>query len=427
MIPSKPESPNPAAPERKRTVDDLLSDHCRPAQAGVRPTIQIVGHAGVGHAHSVSGIVQDDSVGFTCAVSLLRHVFPIDLRIAAAEADPISGEIRVTTHAGGIGSARPRRGVTPQERDLISRATGYDASFCQSLACSAFGRLYGQGVAESAACFEAACAFAVADSFRRCFPESVRLTEHPHDGNRDLVLDGTIELMGEAVNVAAVVNFTEGGLGPNENAEGNALLARRENPAPSGTSPLPTIVIESKAYVPAYCRDLSSRSLLVRVNAAVDNTVVAEALVEGAQRHGLPIISDVNTYPRNQALTQQTAALGAKVKELGERLAGAASSFEKVGVVATLAQLVSEDAGSVTFMSNETHSVVGSAGCVPGTAAVLSMLVPPDEVRYWKVPVLFQEDIDLYVLAVLSGIETLKRRLPEAIAEIQLKYSAFIH
>jgi hypothetical protein len=376
----------------------------------------------VGHAHSILGIVQDDSVGFTCAVSLLRHVFPIDLRIASAEADPGSGEIRVTTRAGGIGTARPRRGVTPQEQDLIRRATGYDASFCQSLACRAFGRLYGQGVAESAACFEAACAFAVADSFRRCFPESVRLTEHPHDGNLDLVLDGTIELMGEAVNVAAVVNFTDGGLGPNENAEGNTLLARGENPAPSGTSPLPTIVIESKAYVPAYCRNLSSRSLLVRINAAVDNTVVAEALVEGARNRGLPIISDFNAYPRNQSLAQQTAALGAKVKDLGERLAGAASSCEKVHVIATLAQLVSEDAGSVTFMSNATHSTVGSAGCVPGTAAVLSMLVPPDEVRYWKVPVLFQEDLDLYLLAVLSGIEALKPRLCDCGVELRRKH-----
>lgn len=132
---------------------------------------------------------------------------------------------------------------------------------------------------------------------------------------------------------------------------------------------------------------------------------------------------DFNAYPRNQALKQQTAAFGAKLKALGESLTGAESSPEKVRIIATLAQLVSEDAGSVTFMSNETHYAVGTAGCMPGTAAVLSMLVSPEEAGFWKVPVLFQEDLDLYLLAALSGIEALKIRLPDAVAELRRKYT----
>jgi hypothetical protein len=72
-------------------------------------------------------------------------------------------------------------------------------------------------------------------------------------------------------------------------------------------------------------------------------------------------------------------------------------------------------------MSNDTHSSVGSAGCTPGTAAVLSMLVPQAEAAHWKIPVLFQEDRDLYLLAVLSGIEVLKTRLPEALEELRCK------
>ena len=423
MVPSRPESEDPAAQSRRLLLNKLLSRHCHQAQAGVRPTLHIVGHVGVGHAHSISGIVQDDSAGFTCAASLLRHAFPVDLRISSAEANPGSGEIRVTTRAGGIGIARPRRGITPQERELIDRVIGYDASFCQSLACHAFGRIYGQGVAESAACLEAACAFAVVDSFRRNFPQAVWVIESPHDENRDLVMGGTLELMDEGVSVAAVVNFTEGGLGPNENAEGNTLLAREEVSRHFGAASLPTIVVESKAFVPAYCQDLSARSLLTRINSAVDNTVVAEALIAGAQAYGLPMAQDFNAYPRNRALKQQTAAFGAKLKALGESMTGAESSPEKVRIIATLAQLVSEDAGSVTFMSNETHYAVGSAGCMPGTAAVLSMLVSPEEAGFWKVPVLFQEDLDLYLLAVLSGIEALKIRLPDAIAELRRKYT----
>ena len=421
MFPCKPPVEDPAAAPRKIILNDILLRHCRQAPVGVLPSIQIVGHVGVGHAHSISGIVQDDSVGFTCAVSLLRHAVPVDLRISSAVAKPKTGEIKITTHAGGIGIARPRRGITPQERELIDRVIGYDASFCQSLACHAFGRIYGQGVAESAACLEAACAFAVADSFRRSSPQAVWLIEAPYDGNRDLVLGGTLELMGEAVSVAAVVNFTEGGLGPNENAEGNTLLAREEFSAHFGAAPLPTIVVESKAFVPAYSQSLSTRSLLTRINRAIDNTVVAEALITGAQAHGLPMVQDFNAYPRSRALKQQTADFGAKLKALGERLSEAESSSEKVHIIATLAKLVSEDAGSITFMSNETHYAVGSAGCMPGTAAVLSMLVPPEEAAFWKVPVLLREDLDLYLLAVLSGIEALKSRLPDAVAELQRK------
>jgi hypothetical protein len=423
MIPSKPETKNPAAGPRHRLLNDLLNRHCRYAQPGRSPVLRVLGHVGVGHAHSHSGIVQDDSVGFTCAISLLRHALPVDLRISSAEADPGAGEIRVTTRAGGIGVARPRRGITPQERELIHRVIGYDASFCQSLACHAFGRIYGQGVAECAACLEAAAAFAAVDSFRRSFPQAVWVVETPHGENRDLVMGGTLEVMGQPVSVASVVNFTEGGLGPNENAEGNTLLAREDVSRHFGTAPLPTIVVESKAYVPAYCQNLGERSLLTRVNSAVDNTAVAEALIAGAQAHGLPMIQDFSAYPRNRALKQQTAAFGAKLKALGESLGGAESSPEKVRIIATLAQLVSEDAGSVTFMSNETHSSVGSAGCTPGTAAVLSMLVPPEEAGFWQVPVLFREDLDLYLLAVLSGIEAMKIRLPDAVAELQRKYT----
>jgi hypothetical protein len=251
MIPSKPETENPAAGPRHRLLNELLDRHCRYAQPGRRPVLRVLGHVGVGHAHSHSGIVQDDSVGFTCAVSLLRHALPVDLRISSVKADPGTGEITVTTHAGGTGTARPRRGITPQEGELIKRGIGYDASFCQSLACHALGRIYGQGAAESAACLEAAAAFAVVDSFRRTWQDAVFVVETPHEENRDVVLGSTLELMGEAVNVVAVVNFTEGGLGPNENAEGNTLFAREEVSRPFGSTPIPTTVVESKAFAPA--------------------------------------------------------------------------------------------------------------------------------------------------------------------------------
>ena len=109
------------------------------------------------------------------------------------------------------------------------------------------------------------------------------------------------------------------------------------------------------------------------------------------------------------------------MEALGKALSHAASSREKVRLAAKLARLASEDAGAVTFMSNSVHAVVGSGGLTPGTGAVLSMLVPRTEVEYWKIPVLSREDLDLYLLAIIAGIETLKTRLPEALQELRDK------
>lgn len=395
---------------------------CCLAAAGAIPQIGLVGHAGIGHAHGHAGFVQDDSVGFTCMIALLRAVCPVDLRIASVQADPITGCIIMTTHAGGVGEAVPRRGITPQEIELLNRAVGYDASFCQSLACHTLGRIYGQGAMECSVCIEAAAAFAVVDSFRKCWPDSVHIQEVVHDENLDVVLVSTLEVAGQVVSLLAVVNYTSGGIGPNEDAEGNVLLGKKkEIMVRLGLDNIPSIIVESKAFAPSYCQNLEKRFLFTRINRNIDNIVVAQALVDGALREGLAMKYDFDAYPRNRALEQNTSLFGAEVEALGRALSHAESSGEKVRLLAKLAQLASEDAGAVTFMSNSVHAVVGSGGVAPGTGAVLSMLVPRSEVEYWKIPVLFQEDLDVYLLAIVAGIEALKTCLPEALKELRNK------
>jgi hypothetical protein len=422
MVPATPQDKGPDAEARHGKVSILMETQCCLAPVGASAQIGLVGHVGVGHAHSHSGFVQDDSVGFTCMINLLRAVYPVDLRIASVQADPITGRIVVTTNAGGVGEALPRRGITPQESKLLQRAVGYDASFCQSLACCTLGRIYGQGVMECPVCLEAAAAFAVVDSFRRCWPDSVYIREVIHDDNLDVALGATFEVGGQIVGLLAVVNFTSGGIGPNEDAEGNVLLGeKKEIMAHLGLDDIPSIIVESKAFMPAYCQDLDRRFLFTRINREVDNIVVAQALVDGARKAGLPMMYDFDAYPRNHVLEQITSHLGAELECLGQALSHAESSKEKVRILAKLAKLVSEDAGAVTFMSNSVHAVVGSGGVTPGTGAVLSMLVPPAEVEYWKIPVLFQEDLDLYLSAIVAGIEMLKTRLPEALQELQAK------
>lgn len=86
----------------------------------------VVGHVGVGHVHSHSGFVQDDSAGFAVAAGLLKRAMPVDTTIACAEADVDANTITVTTRGGGTATLSPRRGVTPAEAELLERAAGRD-------------------------------------------------------------------------------------------------------------------------------------------------------------------------------------------------------------------------------------------------------------------------------------------------------------
>jgi len=49
--------------------------------------VGICGHAGVGHVHSHSGFVQDDSGGFAATAYLLKAALPVDTRVKSATAD----------------------------------------------------------------------------------------------------------------------------------------------------------------------------------------------------------------------------------------------------------------------------------------------------------------------------------------------------
>ena len=132
----------------------------------------ISGHVGVGHVHSHSGFVQDDSAGLAVAARILKQALPVDTGIAHIQVSIEDGILTVMTNGGGAASAAPRRGIAPYEKELLeSRAIGLDASFSQNAAVQVFGRLYGQGICETAAAFQGACALAVLDTFVKAAPE----------------------------------------------------------------------------------------------------------------------------------------------------------------------------------------------------------------------------------------------------------------
>lgn len=82
----------------------------------------------------------------------------------------------------------------------------------------------------------------------------------------------------------------------------------------------------------------------------------------------------------------------------------AETSTDKVSIIADIAKLISEDAGGISFMSNELNDVVRSAGIVPNTAAIISLIVPKDYINYWKIPILDSEDIKQYIQFILETV-----------------------
>ena len=65
-------------------------------------------------------------------------------------------------------------------------------------------------------------------------------------------------------------------------------------------------------------------------------------------------------------------------------------------------------------MSNKLYDVVRTCGLIPGTSAVLSILVTKEYLAHWKIPVLGQEDIDMMKSIVYAAIPRIASRLDEA-------------
>ena len=93
-----------------------------------RGVLGLVGHAGCGHAHSTNGFIQDDSAGLAALLSLFQEATDLPLTIAEVSAQPgKNGWFEVSTVSGGVGRARARRGITPQEARLARVVEGREA------------------------------------------------------------------------------------------------------------------------------------------------------------------------------------------------------------------------------------------------------------------------------------------------------------
>ena len=137
----------------------------------------------------------------------------------------------------------------------------------------------------------------------------------------------------------------------------------------------------------------------------MDLVPLGEALLKSAQLHEIPACLKTDVMPLVQgSLAKATAAFADRVIALAEKLKAADDCLEKVQLTADLAELVSQDAGGVTFMGNTVNDQMRGAGVIPGSGVILSMIVTTAYKEYVKIPMLTPEDADRYMLVALDGL-----------------------
>ena len=373
----------------------------------------ISGHAGAGHVHSHGGFIQDDSGGFAVASSFINIAYPADTLIHRVSCT--DNVVEVETVDGGIGTAIARRGFTRYEEELLQRSLGRNALYSQSIAYRCFGRVYGQGVMEAPVAFQTALCRAVIDTFHRKYPEEILVSDEGLEGNVGMCMAALIEVHGTCVAVMAVMHETDGGIGPVEDLEGNICLAAKGSLMKRlGLTEIPTIIIEGKAYIPTFSSKLTENTFWVRFNEDFDNPAVGDALIKAVDRCQVPGLNSNTAYPRYTGeMKDSTIALGRKIADIGNKIQNSTKSREKVSLIAELAILVSQDAGGITYMSNDLHEVVAAGGLVPGLTAVLSIAVSETYIKELQIPEITPDDIKSYVNISVEAIKIMAENIEQ--------------
>ncbi len=391
-------------------------------ELGTKARFGIVGHAGCGHSNSHCGFVQDDSGGLAAVLCILKRALPeVDLRIASVDVKTgVQGGFTVRTVAGGEATAYARRGVTPYEAELSQRVVGKEAVCTQALSMYAFGRTLGQGAMEVPVALQTAIANAALESFRLKFPQYFVCGKEEIEGNIGCQLGCVLDVDGIPVSLLGVVNATAGGLGPNEDLEGNVNLGgKAEMMRQLGLDRLPTILVEGKVCAAPVSPVINEPTFVTRAYVGDDNVTVSECLEAAAQDLGYPIV-----YPRELlarkagAMRELTQRMGENIMELGNALAKATKSGEKVRIAAELNRFVSQELGGVTFMSDDIHEVMGGVGAIPGTTGCLSLFISNEELNKVVYPSLTLQDVGRFADVILQAVGKLAKREQEALREV---------
>jgi len=382
-----------------------------------RGVLAVAGHAGCGHCHSHNQYIQDDSGGLATVLALFQEATGLSLVIKDIKVQTGSnGCFEVETEGGGHGKAFARRGITLQEARLAQTLIGREAVRTQTLALEAFGRFYGQGIHEAPVALQTAIANAALDTFVRAFPAQFAAAYEDLAGSCGLMAGTVLDFDGVPVTVLGTVNASQGGIGPNEDLEGNtAVGSKGQLMARLGMMDLPTIVVEGKVFTPAYSLDIDEPTFLVRADTAADNPVVAASIVQAAQTLGFLVkFRDDVMVRQPDGLAQKTRELGQKIVALGTQLQEANFAQDKINILAELAELISQDGAGISFMTNRLHEIVGGVGLMPGTAAVFNYIVPVWYQRQYIFPFMTEQDVHRFVALTKQAVKELYKVLPEA-------------
>lgn len=375
--------------------------------------IAIAGHVGCGHAHSLNKQVQDDSCGLSVVLELFQRATGLSLKIKDISFD--KDTINIFLENGGVGSAKARRGITLQEKNIIKKMIGKEAKNTHTLIMEYFGRVYGQGVLEVPVATQTAIANAALDGFKKNYPGEFHLVEESIEGNCGKILGAVLDINGKPVSVLGTVNATIGGIGPVEDQEGNSIIGEKGRVIRElGMDKIPTIVLEAMIYS-NFSHGLKENTYFIRGDREDDNIVVVEAVVNAAKRCGIPVKYHETTMKRTKnALRENTKKVAKDIISLGERLKNAETSKEKVEIVSELAIKVSQDCGGVTFMSNDLHEEIGGPGMLKKLGALINLVVSEDYIVDNPIPYLTDDELQRYTELVLESIDEIWKVLDKA-------------
>lgn len=372
----------------------------------------IAGHVGIGHVFSHSGIVQDNSQGFSVLANLLAEEHRLDMRVSSVRTLIREGYGEIRLASGGTGVAHPRRGMTPHETVLLENLAGANSLFPQRTVLSVLGRIYGNGVLEVPTAIEYALAEAVMESFAENISGFVLERESQHG---DIFGGVPSEVGGIPVTFLLSVNGSRNGIGPNMDRQGNITLgAKRRLMEKLGIINVPTIIVESKAYNPSI-KNLRENSFMIRYHRDVDNEVVGRCLVETLEKGNYPYVCDDEAFPPiHGTMRRMTENAGAKLVQLGEQLGQCREATSKAEIIADITRFVSEELGEVISMSDRVHDHARSAGTMPGSSAVLSRVVTSDYISRYRIPFVTDKDVVILKEVLESAVPLLFENLAEA-------------
>jgi len=385
-----------------------------------KPKILVAGHVGVGHVHSHSGFIQDDSLGFSAALTVLRKFYDFDTTVRVVRVK-FPRTFCIETADGGVGCATPRGGFNVFEAELLKNLEGSDSSLPHLAVLKVFGRMRGGGCAEVPTAAEYALSVAALDTVARKVP-GFTLCRSGTEG--DVVGGVNTDLPHGVLSVVLTVNGSGSGIGPIEDLEGNIPLGpKRQVMEVLGCRVVPSLILESKAFIPSLATRVKDSVILLRYSKDYDNPAVAKAIARALSKLKIDYLELDNAFPRySKAIERVKTKLISKLAELVTTLKRSTRSLDKVQVTAELVKVVCEELGGVFFMSEELADVVGPAGLVPGTGAVISMAVGMSYLARFGIPYATKEDAKTLARVALASVEEILARYDEVMEVLRSRY-----